>query len=101
MRREVLPWFGQVRTGVALVPTAHEIERRYRCIDARHEGVLYNPVQDATWCLCGRAVRPGDCGRWPTAYERAESAVGRPDAVGREARAYLDAVHGRTIGGAA
>ncbi|MEU9515887.1 hypothetical protein [Micromonospora sp. NPDC048169] len=75
--------------------TAHEIEQRYRCIDARHEGRTYNPVQDKTWCLCGRVIRPGDVSRWNSAYESAEFSAGRPDAVGREARAYLDAVHGR------
>lgn len=74
--------------------TAREVERRYRCIEARHEGRTYNPNADATWCLCGRAVRSGDVAVWMSDYERAEFSAIRPDAVGREARAFLDAVHG-------
>lgn len=75
--------------------TSYEIETRYRCIDARHEGRLYNNHADATYCLCGRVVRPGDCGRWPTQYERAEANSSRTGLVGDEARAYLDRMHGR------
>jgi hypothetical protein len=70
------------------------METRYRCIDARHEGVLYNPANDRTYCLCGRVIRPGDCGRRPSPYERAEADSVRPDVVGREARAHLDRVYG-------
>ncbi|MGW4720726.1 hypothetical protein [Nocardia sp. NPDC004260] len=74
-----------------------EVENRYRCIDARHEGVLYNPANDRTYCLCGRVIRPGDCGRRLSPYERAEADSSRPDVVGHEARAYLDRVHGREL----
>lgn len=81
--------FFQVRTGLCSPPTAQEVERRYRCIEAQHEGVTYNPVQDATWCLCGRAVRSGDRGRGLSPYERAEAAASRPDGVGGAGRAYL------------
>ncbi|MBF6254447.1 hypothetical protein [Nocardia farcinica] len=86
--------FRQCRTGVASPPTGREIEARYRCIDARHEPVTYNPVHDKTWCLCGRVIRDGDHSRWPTRYEYAEADAARTDLVGREARAYLREVHG-------
>jgi hypothetical protein len=83
------PRYRQVRIGLCHPPTPHEMEARYRCIDARHEGVLHNSNADATWCLCGRVVRPGDCGRRLSLYERAESDCNRRDEVGRKARAYL------------
>ena len=77
--------------------TAHEVEQRYRCIEARHEGRTYNPWSDETWCLCGRAAWPGNVARWYTAYERAEVDSGRPDAVGRQARTYLNQAHGHLM----
>lgn len=95
----IQPRFRQVRIALAGPPTPREIELRYRCIEARHEGVLYNRANDATYCMCGRAVRPGDCGRLLTAYERAEHDAVRMDLVGVQARAYLDRVHGK-VGGA-
>ncbi len=52
--------------------TAQEVETRYRCIDSRHEGRTYNSTADATWCLCGRVIRPGNVSRWYSPYERAE-----------------------------
>ena len=70
------------------------VERRYRCIEARHEGRTYNPTQDETWCLCGRVVRPGDVAVWLSTYEQAEVDRARTDAVGILARSYLDEVHG-------
>jgi cytochrome c-type biogenesis protein CcmH/NrfG len=88
--------FRQKRTGLATPPTGYELENRYRCIEARHEAVNYNPQQDRSWCLCGRVIRDGR-GRALTAYERAEQAAGRPDLVGREARAFLNAVHGQEV----
>lgn len=95
MTRE--PIFRQCRIGISRRPTPYEIEARYRCIEAHHEGVLYNPAADVTYCLCGRAIRPGDCGRRLSVYERAEADAARPDVIGIEARAYLDRVHGRGL----
>ncbi|MBF6515564.1 hypothetical protein IU421_14925 [Nocardia cyriacigeorgica] len=98
MNTTIRPRFRQVRIALAGVPTPREIEVRYRCIEARHEGVLYNSAANATYCMCGRAVRPGDCGRLLTLYERAERDASRMDGVGAHARAYLDRVHGRDGG---
>lgn len=89
------PRFRQVPITRYPPATAHEIEARYRCIEARHEGRTYNPWSDETYCLCGRAVRPGNVAHWYSPYERAEADRSRPDAVGRSARAYLDRVHSR------
>lgn len=72
---------------------AREIERRYRCIDARHAGHLHNPVAAKTWCLCGRVQRRGDHAVWPSTYERAEASAHRQDDVGTWARTYLTWVH--------
>lgn len=91
------PRYTQIRIGLAYPPTPHEMETRYRCIEARHEGVLYNSNADATFCLCGRAVRQGDCGRRPSRYEWAEQQASRPDPVGTEARRFLDIVHGKPV----
>jgi hypothetical protein len=91
------PVFRQKRIGLCHPPKPHEIENRYRCIEARHEGVLFNPSANATWCLCGRVIRPGDCGRWPSPYERAEADASRPDEVGRRAREFLARAHGQRV----
>ncbi|WP_280194190.1 hypothetical protein [Nocardia farcinica] len=86
--------FRQCRTGVASPPTGREIEARYRCIEARHEGVTYHPVHARTWCLCGRVIRDGDWSRPLSLYEQAEVSASRTDAVGRAAREFLGRVHG-------
>ncbi|NEW42756.1 hypothetical protein GV794_02115 [Nocardia cyriacigeorgica] len=98
MNTTIQPRFRQVRIGVGCSATPREIEIRYRCIEARHEGLLYNRANNATYCMCGRAVWPGDCGRLLTAYERAERDAVRMDSVGVQARSYLDRVHGHTGG---
>lgn len=91
------PVFRQTRIGLCHPPTLHEIETRYRCIEAHHEGRLYNPAIGGTFCMCGRVVWPGDVAVRLSPYERAENDVGRRDEVGRGARAYLDQVHGRSV----
>lgn len=73
------------------------VELRYRCIEARHEGRTYNSNADATWCLCGRVIRPGDTAVRMSVYERAEFNALRPYSVGIAARAYLNEVHRRAV----
>lgn len=73
---------------------AHEFENRYRCIEARHEGRLYNSWVDGTFCMCGRVVWPGDRTVRLSEYERAEANADRPDGVGHAARAFLNRAHG-------
>lgn len=84
----------QIRIGLTQPPTGHEVEARYRCIEARHEGVTYNPVQDRTYCMCGRVIRDGDRSRPVSPYERAEMSASRTDSVGRQAREFLAQAHG-------
>ncbi|MFD8248157.1 hypothetical protein [Nocardia sp. NPDC059691] len=74
---------------------AQRIERRYRCIDTRHAGHLYNSAVDKTWCRCGWIVRSGyHVTTSLSRYERAETDWCRMDGVGRQARDYLASVHG-------
>ena len=51
----------------------HNIETRWRCITDRHEPVTHNPWMNATFCQCGRVIRPGDCGRFMTEVESREA----------------------------
>lgn len=89
-------------TGSRYLPDAQRIEQRYRCIADRHAGVTFNPnigPHGATWCDCGRVVRPGNFGRLPSDYERHEHKQDRlaqarrdatqPGRLGDYARAYL------------
>lgn len=73
----------------------YEIENRYRCIDARHEGRTYNSWVDGTFCLCGRVVWPGNTAVPVTRYERAEADADRTDTVGTAARNYLNTIHSK------
>lgn len=50
-----------------LNPTTDPITlaNRAKCAEAEHAPITYNPIHDATWCLCGAVVIAGNHGRTP------------------------------------
>lgn len=51
----------------ALNPTTDpaELQKRACCAGAGHRPETYNPLHDATWCLCGAVIVAGDQGKTP------------------------------------